>query len=78
MQDKEFILCFVILLHTLVCYVYLQTIYDFSLQAYAGFQVMEGSSGTPVAVATGNWGCGAFKGDSRLKVIMFLHKPFDI
>lgn len=47
-------------------------------QAYAGFQVMEGSSGSPVAVATGNWGCGAFKGDSRLKVFIFLYSPFDI
>ncbi|XP_037803475.1 poly(ADP-ribose) glycohydrolase-like isoform X2 [Penaeus monodon] len=41
-------------------------------KAYAGFQVMEGSSGSPVAVATGNWGCGAFKGDSRLKSLIQL------
>ncbi|XP_042874419.1 poly(ADP-ribose) glycohydrolase-like isoform X2 [Penaeus japonicus] len=41
-------------------------------KAYAGFQLMEGSSGTPVAVATGNWGCGAFKGDSRLKSLIQL------
>lgn len=40
----------------------------FVLQAFAGFKVIEGSPGIPVAVATGNWGCGAFKGNPRLKV----------
>lgn len=37
-------------------------------QAYAGFKVINGSPGVPTGVATGNWGCGAFKGNPRLKV----------
>lgn len=39
-------------------------------KAYAGFKVIEGSPGVPVAVATGNWGCGAFRGNPRLKALI--------
>lgn len=40
------------------------------LQAYAGFCPVEGSTGSPIAVATGNWGCGAFKGNPHLKALL--------
>lgn len=40
-------------------------------KAYAGFR--SGRKGVPlVAVATGNWGCGAFHGDPRLKSLLQL------
>lgn len=35
------------------------------LKAFAGFQTNEQPAS---AIATGNWGCGAFKGDPQLKV----------
>ncbi|RXG73462.1 Poly(ADP-ribose) glycohydrolase [Armadillidium vulgare] len=35
--------------------------------AYVGFSPLNGTVGNNVAVATGNWGCGAFRGDPRLK-----------
>uniref|UniRef100_A0A6A7FZG1 poly(ADP-ribose) glycohydrolase n=2 Tax=Hirondellea gigas TaxID=1518452 RepID=A0A6A7FZG1_9CRUS len=41
-------------------------------KAYAGFCPLDGSEGRPVAVATGNWGCGAFKGDPKLKALIQL------
>ncbi|KAK7068881.1 hypothetical protein SK128_013592 [Halocaridina rubra] len=41
-------------------------------KAYAGFRVLRGNKGVPVAVATGNWGCGAFNGNSRLKSLIQL------
>nr|XP_045625311.1 poly(ADP-ribose) glycohydrolase-like isoform X1 [Procambarus clarkii] len=41
-------------------------------KAYAGFCVLDRSAGTPIGVATGNWGCGAFKGDPRLKSLIQL------
>ncbi|KAK8385582.1 hypothetical protein O3P69_016390 [Scylla paramamosain] len=41
-------------------------------KAYAGFKVIEGSGGIPTGVATGNWGCGAFKGNPRLKALIQL------
>lgn len=37
------------------------------LQAYCGFLRPGVSSENLSAVATGNWGCGAFGGDARLK-----------
>lgn len=37
------------------------------LQAYCGFLRAGVSSENLSAVATGNWGCGAFGGDARLK-----------
>lgn len=41
-------------------------------KAYAGFKVINGSPGVPTGVATGNWGCGAFKGNPRLKALIQL------
>lgn len=43
------------------------------LQAYCAFQVGMDESGNGLcqAVATGNWGCGAFGGDVRLKSELF-------
>ncbi|XP_042228893.1 poly(ADP-ribose) glycohydrolase-like isoform X2 [Homarus americanus] len=41
-------------------------------KAYAGFKVLNNSPGVQIAVATGNWGCGAFKGDPRLKSLIQL------
>ncbi|VDK26367.1 unnamed protein product [Anisakis simplex] len=38
------------------------------LKAYCGFRVRDGSS---KAIATGNWGCGVFGGDLRLKSSRF-------
>lgn len=40
---------------------------SFILQAYCGFLRPGVSSENLSAVATGNWGCGAFGGDARLK-----------
>jgi len=40
-------------------------------KAYVGFMAHEGEP-CPVAVATGNWGCGAFGGDPRLKCLIQL------
>lgn len=28
------------------------------------------------AIATGNWGCGAFNGDKQLKCIIYFHSKF--
>lgn len=41
-------------------------------KAYAGFRVLDRSPGLPIAIATGNWGCGAFRGDPRLKSLIQL------
>lgn len=41
-------------------------------KVYAGFKVLKGSVGVPVGVATGNWGCGAFNGNPRLKSLIQL------
>lgn len=41
-------------------------------KAFAGFKVIEGSAGIPIGLATGNWGCGAFKGNPRLKALIQL------
>ncbi|KAK3865460.1 hypothetical protein Pcinc_028936 [Petrolisthes cinctipes] len=41
-------------------------------KAYAGFRVLDKSTGAPIAVATGNWGCGAFRGNPRLKALIQL------
>nr|XP_053646880.1 poly(ADP-ribose) glycohydrolase-like [Cherax quadricarinatus] len=41
-------------------------------KAYAGFRVLDRSNGVAVGVATGNWGCGAFRGDPRLKSLIQL------
>lgn len=38
-------------------------------QAYVGFH---SPTPSPVAVATGKWGCGAFNGDPQLKTIIQL------
>jgi poly(ADP-ribose) glycohydrolase len=40
---------------------------SFILQAYCGFLRPGVPSENLSAVATGNWGCGAFGGDARLK-----------
>lgn len=39
-------------------------------KAYVGFARPEESSETLSAVATGNWGCGVFGGDTRLKALL--------
>ena len=40
-------------------------------KAYAGFMTSEkSSSGKNAAVATGKWGCGAFRGDPHLKTVI--------
>lgn len=39
-------------------------------QAYVGFKPMENT--TPLPLATGNWGCGAFGGDPQLKALLQL------
>lgn len=39
-------------------------------KAYAGFHSRNNSTLAPVA--TGNWGCGAFRGDARLKSLIQL------
>ena len=40
-------------------------------KAYTGFKSTDRSpSGQNMAVATGNWGCGAFEGDPRLKALL--------
>ncbi|KAM3859935.1 poly(ADP-ribose) glycohydrolase [Diretmus argenteus] len=39
-------------------------------KAYCGFARPEERSQTLSAVATGNWGCGAFGGDTRLKALL--------
>ncbi|CAL7952395.1 unnamed protein product [Xylocopa violacea] len=41
-------------------------------KAYVGFVGCEGSKSNLPAVATGNWGCGAFRGDPKLKVLLQL------
>ncbi|XP_057215025.1 poly(ADP-ribose) glycohydrolase isoform X1 [Triplophysa rosa] len=41
-----------------------------SLQAYCGFAHPEMNTKHLSAVATGNWGCGAFGGDTRLKAVL--------
>ncbi|XP_076754595.1 poly(ADP-ribose) glycohydrolase [Xylocopa sonorina] len=41
-------------------------------KAYVGFVGCEGSKCNLPAVATGNWGCGAFRGDPKLKVLLQL------
>ena len=42
------------------------------VKAYSGFSGETGStpSGRMMAVATGNWGCGAFGGDPQLKAML--------
>lgn len=42
----------------------------FSFQAYCGFHRNNANRKHLSAVATGNWGCGAFGGDTRLKGII--------
>lgn len=37
------------------------------IQAYCGFSRPDTDSKNLAAVATGNWGCGVFGGDTRLK-----------
>lgn len=39
-------------------------------KAYAGFCALEGTVGDLPAVATGNWGCGAFRGNPQLKALL--------
>ncbi|KAK6618130.1 hypothetical protein RUM44_002576 [Polyplax serrata] len=39
-------------------------------KAYVGFKPMENT--TPLPLATGNWGCGAFGGDPQLKALLQL------
>lgn len=43
-------------------------------KAYSGFTNIaagdDSSTGTLTPVATGNWGCGAFRGDKRLKMLI--------
>lgn len=41
-------------------------------KAYAGYFILDRSPGRAAAVATGNWGCGAFRGDPRLKALIQL------
>lgn len=42
-------------------------------KAFCGFQSSSPTScGRPAAVATGNWGCGAFRGDPSLKALLQL------
>ncbi|CAK9797013.1 Poly(ADP-ribose) glycohydrolase [Anthophora plagiata] len=41
-------------------------------KAYVGFVGSEGSKSNLPAVATGNWGCGAFRGNPKLKVLLQL------
>ncbi|XP_068225013.1 poly(ADP-ribose) glycohydrolase [Palaemon carinicauda] len=41
-------------------------------KVYAGFRALKGSIGNPIGVATGNWGCGAFNGNARLKALIQL------
>ncbi|XP_026301687.1 poly(ADP-ribose) glycohydrolase isoform X3 [Apis mellifera] len=41
-------------------------------KAYVGFVGCEGSKNNLPAVATGNWGCGAFRGNPKLKVLLQL------
>lgn len=41
-------------------------------KAYAGYKVLDRSPGIAAAIATGNWGCGAFRGDVRLKALIQL------
>lgn len=44
-----------------------------SFQAFVGFHEREDSDGNSLAsVATGNWGCGAFRGDAHLKALLQL------
>lgn len=49
-----------------------RSVLDFELRkAYCGFMRGDVPVGTPLpAVATGNWGCGAFGGDTRVKFII--------
>ncbi|CAF0972817.1 unnamed protein product [Didymodactylos carnosus] len=46
------------------------------LKAYAGFRVSDMEkhilNGNIVGIATGNWGCGAFRGDKQLKALIQL------
>uniref|UniRef100_V9ILA9 Poly(ADP-ribose) glycohydrolase n=1 Tax=Apis cerana TaxID=7461 RepID=V9ILA9_APICE len=41
-------------------------------KAYVGFVGCEGNKNNLPAVATGNWGCGAFRGNPKLKVLLQL------
>ncbi|XP_017754645.1 PREDICTED: poly(ADP-ribose) glycohydrolase [Eufriesea mexicana] len=41
-------------------------------KAYVGFVGCEGSKSNLPAIATGNWGCGAFRGNPKLKVLLQL------
>ncbi|CAL4065748.1 unnamed protein product, partial [Meganyctiphanes norvegica] len=41
-------------------------------KAFAGYRLLDTSPGIAAAVATGNWGCGAFRGDVRLKALIQL------
>ncbi|XP_027845284.2 poly(ADP-ribose) glycohydrolase [Aphis gossypii] len=41
-------------------------------KSFAGFSWGQGSECSNVAIATGNWGCGAFRGDSHLKSLLQL------
>ena len=42
-------------------------------KSYAGFLPQVKGDAFPV-IATGNWGCGAFRGDRQLKCKYFFHK----
>lgn len=39
-------------------------------KAYSGFSWAKKSDCSGVSIATGNWGCGAFRGDSQLKSLL--------
>eukprot|EP00095_Tigriopus_kingsejongensis_P006463 maker-scaffold128_size327099-snap-gene-1.11 protein:Tk06463 transcript:maker-scaffold128_size327099-snap-gene-1.11-mRNA-1 annotation:"poly(adp-ribose) glycohydrolase-like isoform x1" len=41
-------------------------------KAFVGFKNYNASTKNPVAIATGNWGCGAFGGDPQLKSLIQL------
>lgn len=41
-------------------------------QAYVGFCAKDMPTENLCAVATGNWGCGAFRGNPKLKVLLQL------
>jgi len=52
-------------MHQGACQLHLLTLV--CLQAYCGFSRPNVPPQNLSAIATGNWGCGAFGGDSRLK-----------
>lgn len=44
----------------------------FTFQAYVGFVGSDVNKDNLSAIATGNWGCGAFHGNPKLKVLIQL------